>query len=469
MEDIGASPAQLLMGRRLSTRLPITSELLKPRMVTNPVQQLLEKRQKMQKEYFDQRSRPLQKLQVGDNIRIWHDGTWNPAEVTGLSEQPISYVVETPEGKVYRRNRKFLMKSKEQSGTPRKGTDNQDVTQQNGCDNTEKKTGNGHSNMEKRCLTDITHSMSTPAKITPFPPGHFEAFNLKLSGKVKSVQMDRFHCLTDKPKHAAYNNVEGLPSGFELETVKSNIRILFENAVKKRLMTHRRIGCLLSDSGAYRLCSFIIIHLESYDIFTMPPLVSMYLISKYIHEKTDSVVIFSGDGSDELTQGYIYFHRNHDADRSTAAFGLELRVPFLDHRFTAYYLSLPEEMRVPKDGVEKHLLRETFKGMNLIPDEILWRRKEPFGDGLSSIKKPWYTSLQEHIESEVNDSQLEKAAKVFPFNTPTTKEGFFIRQIFEKNFPSCCEWTPHYWMPHWIKATDPSARTLSIYKADKYQ
>ena len=107
-------------------------------MVTNPVQQLLETRQKMQKEYFDQRSRPLQKLQVGDNVRIWQDGTWNPAEVTGLSEQPRSYVVWTPEGKVYRRNRKLLVKSKEQSDTPRKDADNQDVTQQNGCDNTEK-------------------------------------------------------------------------------------------------------------------------------------------------------------------------------------------------------------------------------------------------------------------------------------------------------------------------------------------
>jgi len=37
----------------------------------------------------------------------------------------------------------------------------------------------------------------------------------------------------------------------------------------------------------------------------------MFLISKYIREKTDSVVIFSGEGSDELTQGYIYFHKVH--------------------------------------------------------------------------------------------------------------------------------------------------------------
>ncbi|XP_058604624.1 asparagine synthetase [glutamine-hydrolyzing]-like [Onychostoma macrolepis] len=183
----------------------------------------------------------------------------------------------------------------------------------------------------------------------------------------------------------------------------------------------------------------------------------MYLISKYVREKTDSVVIFSGEGSDELTQGYIYFHKAPSpkvgaeesvrllkelylfdvlrADRTTAAHGLELRVPFLDHRFTAYYLSVPEEMRAPKDGVEKHLLRESFKGMKLIPDEILWRRKEAFSDGMTSMKKSWYTSLQEHIESEVNDSQLEKAVKLFPFN-PHNQRGLVLQAGLEKMYPA---------------------------------
>ncbi|KAI2652660.1 Asparagine synthetase [glutamine-hydrolyzing] [Labeo rohita] len=398
-------------------------------------------------------------------------------------------------------------------------------------------------------LLEIKTSMSTPANITPFEPGHFQVFDLKLNGKVKSFPIDRFHCCTKEPKHAEYNKLEGLGTDFELETVKSNIRILFEDAVKKRLMAHRRIGCLLSgglDSSLvaatlvnlakqeelpYPIQTFsigaedspdaiaarkvaahinsehhevnfspeegiraldeVIFHLESYDITTVRASVGMYLISKYIREKTDSVVIFSGEGSDELTQGYIYFHKAPSpkaaaedsvrlmkelyvydvlrADRTTAAHGLELRVPFLDHRFTAYYLSLPEEMRVPKDGVEKHLLRESFKGLNLIPDEILWRRKEAFSDGMTSLKKSWYTSLQEHIESKVNDLQLEKAKSLFPEKTPTTKEGFFIRQIFEKHYPGRSEWIPGYWMPRWIKATDPSARTLSIYKPDKDQ
>ncbi|KAL7873908.1 hypothetical protein SRHO_G00048780 [Serrasalmus rhombeus] len=112
LEDLGASPAQLLMGRRTKTRLPTPPQLLEPRTVTSSVKQLLERRQRKQKEYYDQGSKLLQKLQIGDSVRIWRDGTWNPAHVTALTEHPRSYVVRTPDGQQYRRNRKFLMKTK---------------------------------------------------------------------------------------------------------------------------------------------------------------------------------------------------------------------------------------------------------------------------------------------------------------------------------------------------------------------
>ncbi|XP_029370485.1 asparagine synthetase [glutamine-hydrolyzing] [Echeneis naucrates] len=400
---------------------------------------------------------------------------------------------------------------------------------------------------EAKGLMHITHPMATPANIVPFLPGHIEAFDLKQNGKVQSIKMEQFHCCTQEPAHTIYDTLERLPSGFDEETVKSNIRTLFENAVRKRLMAHRRIGCLLSgglDSSLvaatlvkmakeeelqYTVQTFsigsedspdimaarmvaahigsehhevnftaeegiqaieeVISHLETYDITTIRASVGMYLVSKHIREKTDSVVIFSGEGSDELTQGYIYFHKAPNpkvaaedsvrlmkelylfdvlrADRTTAAHGLELRVPFLDHRLTAYYLSLPEEMRTPKHGVEKHLLRDSFKGLNLIPDEILWRRKEAFSDGVMSVKKSWYTFLQEHLESMVNDDQMEKASETFPHNPPCTKEAYYYRQVFEKHYPGSAHWLSHYWMPRWINASDPSARTLSIYKPDK--
>lgn len=124
----------------------------------------------------------------------------------------------------------------------------------------------------------------------------------------------------------------------------------------------------------------IIRALESYDITTIRASIGMYFVSKYIQEKTDTVVILSGEGADEVCQGYIYFYRQPTpeegdresrrlcqdlfyfdvlrADRTTAAHGLELRVPFLDHAFTAYYLSLPATERCPtKDRVEKYHLR----------------------------------------------------------------------------------------------------------------
>ncbi|KAG7253534.1 hypothetical protein CRUP_017307 [Coryphaenoides rupestris] len=103
-----------------------------------------------------------------------------------------------------------------------------------------------------------------------------------------------------------------------------------------------------------------------------------------------------------------------------------------------------------------------FKGLGLIPDEILWRRKEAFSDGLTSTKKSWYTSLQEHMETQVNDDQLEKVPKSFPHNPPRTKEAYYYRQVFEAFYPGRAKWLSHYWMPRWIDASDPSARTLIV-------
>uniref|UniRef100_A0A8C5PEG8 Asparagine synthetase domain-containing protein n=1 Tax=Leptobrachium leishanense TaxID=445787 RepID=A0A8C5PEG8_9ANUR len=229
----------------------------------------------------------------------------------------------------------------------------------------------------------------------------------------------------------------------------------------------------------------VIFTLETYDRSNVRASIAMYLISKYIRKKTDSVVIFSGEGSDELTQGYIYFHKapspeeaSEDserllrelylfdvlrADRTTAAHSLELRAPFLDHRFTSYYLSLPPELRIPKNGIEKYLLREAFEDSDLLPKDILWRPKEAFSDGLMSVKKSWCTVLQDYTEQQVDDIMMEKAPEKFPFNTPKTKEGYFYRQIFEKYYPGRAGWLTHYWMPRWINATDPSARTLKHY------
>ena len=167
----------------------------------------------------------------------------------------------------------------------------------------------------------------------------------------------------------------------------------------------------------------VIYTIESFDITTIRSSVAIYLISKYIKENTDTTVIFSGEGSDEVCQGYIYFQKAPTAqeghkeshqlledlylydvlrlDRSTAAHGLEVRVPFLDKYFTSYYLSLPPEERQPQNRIEKHLLRSAFSGTGLLPDKILWRPKEAFSDGVSSKEKSWFSLLQDHVETKV--------------------------------------------------------------------
>lgn len=160
LEDIRASPAQLLMGRRVRTRLPATPQMLKPCMVSNTVQQSLQTRQQKQKGYFDHGTKELQKLQIGDSVRIWQNGLWNPAQVTELSDQPRSYVVQTPDGQVYRRNRKFLMQSKDNSNAA-KGKDNQKATLQKVCDNAEEQQ------MDIQNTTEPTDSSPTELPSLP--------------------------------------------------------------------------------------------------------------------------------------------------------------------------------------------------------------------------------------------------------------------------------------------------------------
>ena len=163
-------------------------------------------------------------------------------------------------------------------------------------------------------------------------------------------------------------------------------------------------------------------------------------------ENTDTVVLFSGEGADELGQGYVYFYKQPSAeeghaeslrlcndlhmydvcraDRTTAAHGLELRVPFLDHFFAAYYLSTPAAERQPtKQRREKHLLRQAFAGQKVIPESILWRPKEAFSDGVTSKKKSLFQILQEHVETLVSFNS--RASQKNPFAGIQCEWSFF--------------------------------------------
>ena len=220
---------------------------------------------------------------------------------------------------------------------------------------------------------------------------------------------------------------------------------------------------------------------------------AMYLACKYIRQRTDTVVIFSGEAADEVCQGCInfkmapspqeadvearrmlkdlYLFDGLRCDRCTAAHGLEIRVPFLDVQFASYFLSLPPDLRHPKDGVEKFLLRVAFQGTDVLPEETLWRAKEMFSDGLASVEpgQSWRELLQNHIQSLVLDDAMANAAELYPYNTPKSKEAFYYRQIFEELFPGQSHYIPYYWKAAWNNSTDPSQRTWGNYKCGSHK
>ncbi len=110
------------------------------------------------------------------------------------------------------------------------------------------------------------------------------------------------------------------------------------------------------------------------------------------------------------------------------------------------------------DGVEKCILRKAFDTPEqpYLPDEVLWRQKEQFSDG---VGYSWIDTLIEFAASQVTDAEFEKASELFPYNTPTTKEAFYYRRIFHKHFPQVsAAQTVRKWIPKWQENTDPSGR-----------
>lgn len=229
---------------------------------------------------------------------------------------------------------------------------------------------------------------------------------------------------------------------------------------------------------------------ETYDITTIRASVGQYLVCKYIAEHTDYKVLLSGDGSDEVTSGYlenymcpnlgelhmhairrlkeIHFYDVLRADRATSIHGLELRVPFLDKEFVENYLRINPCYRAPNaDYCEKYLLRKSFDA-GFLPTDVLWRQKEAFSDGISSESESWFTIIQKHCESIVSDEQMREAKTQYTYCTPQTKEAYYYRKTFDAYYGNKFATTiPGFWMPEWSEGNDPSARTLAVYNTKK--
>jgi asparagine synthase (glutamine-hydrolysing) len=243
--------------------------------------------------------------------------------------------------------------------------------------------------------------------------------------------------------------------------------------------------------------SEVIYHLETYDVTTIRASTPMYLMARRI-KATGVKMVLSGEGADEIFGGYLYFHKAPDArefhaetvrkldqlhsfdclraNKSMAAWGVEARVPFLDREFLDVAMSFDASAKmIPEGGIEKRILREAFEG--LLPNEILWRQKEQFSDG---VGYSWIDSLRDTAGTEVTDEEMAAVAEHFPINPPFTKEGYFYRRIFEKHFPgeaaatcvpggksiACSTPTAIAWDEAFAKSADPSGRAVGgVHKA----
>jgi asparagine synthase (glutamine-hydrolysing) len=307
------------------------------------------------------------------------------------------------------------------------------------------------------------------------------------------------------------------------------VRRVMQKAVFKRLMSDRPVGCLLSgglDSSivaavlvkflgadqvrtysigmegsvdlkyAQKVADFLGTHhvefkftpeeglqaipeviedLETYDVTTVRASTAMWLLSKHIAEESKDIVILSGEGADELFQGYLYFHNapsvrdateeslrllhelyKYDvlrADRSVSCHGLELRVPFLDRNLVDTVLAMPEAYRRPREGFEKYLLRKAFE--DLLPPEVAWRRKDGMSDGIASLVKPWYQYIQEYVETRIGD-------ELFDPEKYLSKEAMYYHLLFKRKCPGYHLEVP-LWMPKWSDAADPSGRQIKAF------
>lgn len=233
----------------------------------------------------------------------------------------------------------------------------------------------------------------------------------------------------------------------------------------------------------------VIYAIESYDTTTVRASIGNYLLGKYISKNSNAKVIFNGDGSDELSGGYLYMKNCPDSiefdketrrllkdihlfdvlrsDKSISSHGLEPRTPFLDRNFVNCYLSIPPYVRNYSNfgQCEKYLIRKSFSlpvfenilGTQILPDEILWRKKEAFSDGVTGHGRSLFQILQEFISIELN----------LPANIETEK--LYYKTIFEGFYPNMSYIVPYFWMPKYTNATDPSARTLDVYNITNSQ
>ena len=244
----------------------------------------------------------------------------------------------------------------------------------------------------------------------------------------------------------------------------------------------------------------VIYFIETYDVTTVRASTPMYLLARVIKSMGIKMVL-SGEGADEIFGGYLYFHKAptakafHEetvrklsklymydclrANKSLSAWGVEGRVPFLDKEFLDVAMRLnPEAKMCPGKTIEKRIVREAFA--NMLPDEVAWRQKEQFSDG---VGYSWIDTLKKITSDQVSDEEIAHAAERFPINPPRNKEEYYYRSIFAEHFPSdsaarsvpsvpsvaCSTAEALAWDEAFKNMNDPSGRAVAGVHEDAYK
>jgi asparagine synthase (glutamine-hydrolysing) len=425
-------------------------------------------------------------------------------------------------------------------------------------------------------------SHCAPGHVAQFPSGcYFEYDNTVCRGNYfayyKYVSVDMVNLVSVKTTMSFRSDVKECDDGKKLSLPV--LRELLVNAVTKRLMSDRPIGALLSgglDSSlvtaiicklstskntqtktrlntysiglagsvdlfwAKRVSEFLgtthhevcvseadfldaidatIEQTESYDTTTIRASVGNYLVSKYISETTDDVVIYCGDMSDEIFGSYrgfcnasldsefevenermvsdVRFFDLLRSDKSISGCGLEARVPFADKAFLEYVMRIaPKHKRFNMGSyIEKSILRCAFDALDesqaILPSDVLWRRKEAFSDGVSaqpivlsplsspmiaptassgtdpgksesSRPRTWIDMIRDYVDARVSDEEYATERRKFIHNTPYDKESYYYRKVFERLYPGRAAVIPYFWRHPFCSELDPSARLLNL-------
>ena len=274
--------------------------------------------------------------------------------------------------------------------------------------------------------------------------------------------------------------------------LKGSTDLVWARKVADYLGTNHHEVCL-SETEFLSAIKDTIYQIESYDTTSVRASVPNYLVSKYIFNNSDDCVIYCGDMSDEIFGSYRGFMKARSdeefhaenvrmvrdvcyfdllrSDKSISGSGLEARVPFADKKFLQYVMSIPARYKTFNDErIEKYIFRKAFQG--LLPDDILWRRKEAFSDGVSGHGRSWFQIIRDHVESRVGEDEYYNYNRYITamgvdnkiHNIPYDAESLFYRNTFVNLFSDCEETIPYFWRHPFCEEKDPSARLLECYK-----